>query len=443
MQQWLTRSAAEQGRAIGRGDLDPVELAQAYLEAIAAHEFGDRIYARTTPDRALAEAQAAAFRAKNGVRRGVLDGVPVSWKDLFDSAGVATEAGSLLLAGRVPEADAKVLADATLQGMVCLGKTHMTELAFSGMGLNPCTASPPNSNDPECASGGSSSGAATSVAFGLAAAGIGSDTGGSVRIPACWNDLVGLKTTSGLLSLQGVVPLCPSFDTVGPLTRTVEDAGLILAALLGEKVADLKGASLAGRHFALLKTVAMDGVRSGPAQGFDRARRALEAAGAKITEIDAPEITEAFALVPFLYGPEAYATQGELIETAPEKMFPPVLARFRGGKGIEGIETIRAWTKLNDIRARWNARIAGFDAVIHPTAPNLPPRMDRMFADEAYFTSENLLALRNTRIGNLTGGAALTLPTGETSAGITLLGGPLSEGRLLRLGAALEPLLGA
>ncbi len=197
---WLWMTAADLGRGIAAGEIDPVALTQTYLDAIAAHPLKDRIYARLTPDRALAEAQAAADRAKAGQRRGLLDGVPISWKDLFDTAGVATEAGSALLAGRVPDRDAVVLRNATAAGLVCLGKTHMSELAFSGLGYNPITATPPCVNDAEAVPGGSSSGAAASVAFGLAPAGIGSDTGGSVRIPAVWNDLVGLKTTIGRLS---------------------------------------------------------------------------------------------------------------------------------------------------------------------------------------------------------------------------------------------------
>ncbi|HSG56137.1 MAG TPA: amidase family protein, partial [Paracoccaceae bacterium] len=190
MQDWLGMSAADLGRAIGAGRIDPVDLAQAHLDAIEAHPLRDRIFARLTGERAGAEAKAAAARAKAGQRLGLLDGVPISWKDLFDTAGVATEAGSLLLKGRVPERDARVLRNATTAGLVCLGKTHMTELAFSGLGYNPSTASPPCVNDAGAVSGGSSSGAATSVAFGLAACGIGSDTGGSVRIPSAWNDLV-------------------------------------------------------------------------------------------------------------------------------------------------------------------------------------------------------------------------------------------------------------
>ena len=184
---WLWMTAAELGRGIGAGVIDPRDLTEVYLGAIAAHPEAARIYARTMPERARAEAEAAAERARAAVRRGPLDGVPVSWKDLFDTAGVATEAGSRLLEGRTPDRDAALVARGARAGLVALGKTHMTELAFSGLGINPVTATPPNINDPELAPGGSSSGAAASVAFGLAAAAIGSDTGGSVRVPSAWN----------------------------------------------------------------------------------------------------------------------------------------------------------------------------------------------------------------------------------------------------------------
>ena len=232
---WHGNSLAELGAEIGNGHLDPVDLTEAFLDAAEGHEFGERIYARLTRDRALAEAKAAQKRARSGHRLGLLDGVPISWKDLFDTAGVATEAGSKLLKNRVPTTDAEVLRNATLAGLVCLGKTHMSELAFSGLGYNPVTETTPCVNDHGAVAGGSSSGAAGSVAFGLAPAAIGSDTGGSVRVPAAWNDLVGLKTTSGRLSLKGVVPLCARFDTVGPLTHTVEDASLLMSAMFSQK----------------------------------------------------------------------------------------------------------------------------------------------------------------------------------------------------------------
>ncbi|MBK5926390.1 amidase family protein, partial [Rhodobaculum claviforme] len=156
--------AAALGRGIAAGDICPVALEEAFSDAIMAHPDGTRIYARATRERARNAAMAARLRARSGGLRGPLDGVPVSWKDLFDSAGTATEAGSRLLAGRVPTRDCPVLHAASLAGLVCLGKTHMSELAFSGLGLNPMTATPPNIHDPGAVPGGSSSGAAASVA---------------------------------------------------------------------------------------------------------------------------------------------------------------------------------------------------------------------------------------------------------------------------------------
>jgi aspartyl-tRNA(Asn)/glutamyl-tRNA(Gln) amidotransferase subunit A len=438
---WANLTASELGREIDKGRIHPVELAEAFLDMIETHPLSARIYARATPARARAEAMAAAARAKTGLRRGLLDGVPVSWKDLFDTAGVATEAGSALLRHRTPERDAAVLETATLQGLVCLGKTHMTELAFSGLGLNPVTATPPCLNDDRVVPGGSSSGAAASVAFGLAPAAIGSDTGGSVRIPAAWNDLVGLKTTAGSLPLTGVVPLCETFDTIGPLAHSVEDCAQLLAALSGTKPADLAGASLAGARLAVLETVALDDLRDRPAQGFDDAVARLARAGAEITRINAPEVAEAMGLAAILFTAEAYGIWRETIENAPEKMFPRILERFRSGAQFAAMDYVAAWRRLHALRRLWAARAAAFDAVLLPTSPILPPDANRLMTDDAYYVTENLLALRNTRIGNLMGLCALSLPTSQPSCGISLMGAAGGEARLLRLGAAAEQAL--
>lgn len=441
MQNWLEMRAADLGRGIGTGDIDPVALTETYLAAIADHEHRDRIYARVTEDRALSEAKAARVRASAGARLSLLDGVPISWKDLFDTAGVATEAGSALLSGRVPERDAEVLRNASAAGLVCLGKTHMSELAFSGLGLNPVTATSPCVNNIAAVPGGSSSGAAASVAFGLAAAGIGSDTGGSVRIPSAWNDLVGLKTTAGRVSCDGVVPLVETFDTVGPLTRSVEDAALLLAALEGGRMADLRGATLKGRRFAVLKTVAFDEIRDRPKVAFDDAIARLSTAGAEIVDLDVPEVTEAMALSLILYSPEAYGIWKDVIEAAPDKMFPRILDRFRGGAEAKASDLINARRVLQRCQhAFWQAA-SGCDAVLTPTAPNLPPDLERLMTDDAYYVTENLLTLRNTRIGNLMGGCGLSLPTGVASCGLQMLAPPLAEERLLRLGAAVEAAL--
>ena len=438
MQDWLTMTACDLGRGIGMGQIDPVELTETYLAAIDAHPHRDRIYACVTHDRARAEAQAAQERVKLGLRRSLLDGVPISWKDLFDTAGVGTEAGSALLKGRVPDSDAQVVRNATAMGTVCLGKTHMSELAFSGLGLNPVTATPPCVNDEEAVPGGSSSGAGASVAWGLAAGGIGSDTGGSVRIPSAWNDLVGLKTTAGRVSLEGVVPLCLKFDTVGPLTRSVEDAAHMLATLEGTAPADLRGASLKGRRFADLQNVAKDDLREAPAKAYDEALVRLKEAGAEIVPLEVPELNDAMGLSGVLYTTEAYGLWRDVIEANPETMYPEILERFRMGKAYTGPDYVAAWSKLTACRQAWDAATAGFDAVLAPTAPILPPNLDRLMNDHDYYVTENLLALRNTRIGNLMGLAALTLPTGTPGCGLMMLGYPGSEEALLRLGSAAE-----
>ncbi|UWR02499.1 amidase [Ruegeria conchae] len=441
MQDWLTMTACDLGRGIGMGQIDPVELTETYLAAIDAHPHRDRIYACVTHDRARAEAQAAQERVKLGLRRSLLDGVPISWKDLFDTAGVGTEAGSALLKGRVPDSDAQVVRNATAMGTVCLGKTHMSELAFSGLGLNPVTATPPCVNDEEAVPGGSSSGAGASVAWGLAAGGIGSDTGGSVRIPSAWNDLVGLKTTAGRVSLEGVVPLCLKFDTVGSLTRSVEDAAHMLATLEGTAPADLRGASLKGRRFADLQNVAKDDLREAPAKAYDEALVRLKEAGAEIVPLEVPELNDAMGLSGVLYTTEAYGLWRDLIEANPEAMYPEILERFRMGKAYTGPDYVAAWSKLTACRQTWDAATAGFDAVLAPTAPILPPNLDRLMNDHDYYVTENLLALRNTRIGNLMGLAALTLPTGTPGCGLMMLGYPGSEEALLRLGSAAEGVL--
>jgi len=435
---WREATAAELGQGIGTGTIDPVALAETFLDAAA-----DRsdIYARLTRDRALAEARAAADRARAGARLGPLDGVPLSWKDLFDTAGTETEAGSRLLAGRMPTRDAAVLRNATAAGTVCLGKTHMSELAFAGIGMNPMTATPPNRHDPNWAPGGSSSGAAASVAFGLAPAAIGSDTGGSVRVPAAWNDLVGLKTTVGRLPMDGVVPLAESFDSIGPLTRDVADAALVLAALDGQPAPDLRGATLAGCRLAMLETAALDACHPTILAAFEEATAGLDAAGARLEALSAPEVDDAMALSAILYTVEAYGTWRDTIEADPDAMFDRVRDRFRAGAGFGGPDYVRACRDLRRFRAAWAGRTARYDAVLVPTTANLPPSLDRLAEDAAFYVAENLMTLRNTRIGNLMGLCALTLPTGTPACGLTLMAPPGAEARLLRLGAAAEAAL--
>ncbi|WP_273501410.1 amidase [Paracoccus sphaerophysae] len=435
---WLKIPAVEQGRAIMAGLVSPLDLAEGYLDAIARAPLSDRIYARTTPDRARAEAVAAHDRAKAGLRRGLLDGVALSWKDNIDSAGVETEAGSLLLEGRVPDADAAVLAHATAQGTVCLGKTHMTELAFSGLGLNPPVATVPNAFDAGLVAGGSSGGAAVSVALGLAAAAIGSDTGGSIRLPAAWNGLVGFKPTTGAVDMAGVLPLCARFDVVGPLARTVEDCAELFALIRGTPAPDLCGAEPGGLRVMVLDGVPFDQAREAPVAAFEEAVARLAAAGVSVTHAAPPCVPQAMALAPTLFAPEAYGLWRDQIEAAPELMYPPILERFRGGREVSAADYVAGWTTLDRLRRDWAETVAGFDAVILPTAPILPPEIARLESDAAFFAAENLLALRNTRIGNLLGLPAITLPTARPACGLMAMGAAGQDARLLRVAAGLE-----
>jgi len=270
---------------------------------------------------------------------------------------------------------------------------------------------------------------------------LGSDTGGSVRIPSVWNDLVGLKTTHGLLSLDGVVPLCAKFDTVGPLCRSVEDASLLTAIMAGTDAPDLSGADISSMKFLAAPAAMLEDAREGPMSAYEDAIAALTADGARIDRMEQPEVAEALPLSPALFTREAYDTWGDEIEADPELMYAPIRERFLSGKNISDEAYAAAWEKLTALRATYQTRIADYDAVLAPTAPNSPPNVARLLSDEAYFATENLLTLRNTRVANLLGLCALTLPTTTPSCGLMLMAGPRQETALCRIGVKVASVL--
>ena len=441
MSDFNSLTASELGDMIGQGEIDPVELTEHFLSRIETSPIGKKIYSTVTSQLALEQAKDAKKRAISGRRLSSLDGVPISWKDLFDIKGYPCEAGSELLAGRLANQNCEVYNLAEAQGLICLGKTHMSELAFSGLGLNPVRETPPCVNYPESVPGGSSSGAATSVSFGLAAAGIGSDTGGSVRIPAAWNDLVGFKTTAGKLSLDGIVPLCSRFDTVGPLTKSVEDAARLFGIMSGREIRLPAPKAVKGLKLGILKNVAMENVVDLPKKAFESAIDKLKEAGASISEIFVSSVDEAMDLTGLLYSPEAYATWKHKIEKTPDLMFAKILERFRSGANVLASDFICAWDKLMDLRQQYHSAVKMYDAVLIPTSPIIPPELDRLMNDGDFYNSQNLLALRNTRIGNLMGGCSITLPTDIPSCGLLIMGMPSQEERLLRLAQACELVL--
>jgi aspartyl-tRNA(Asn)/glutamyl-tRNA(Gln) amidotransferase subunit A len=448
---WHEQTGVELGSGIGAGTIDPVELAEYFLERIAAEDADQRIFIRMAPERTRAEASAARARQKDGLRRGPLDGVPVSWKDLVDVAGVETTMATRALKGRVPERDALLLSRATHAGTVFLGKTNMTEFAFSGLGINTTHGTPANACDPDTPRipGGSSSGAGVAVARGLGPIAIGSDTGGSVRIPAALNGIVGLKTTIGALSTQGVLPLSPLLDTVGPLTADTADAAAMWSVLSGRPMADLKSCDLKGRLFVAVDAPLWKGVDA----GIDRACREgiakLEAAGAAVEWRDVPELSEAMEAMISMGGlvtTDAWSCWSDLIEADPDLIYPPMLPRFQSGTKQAGHDLLRLMRRLDELSASLHRKMAGCDAMIAPTVPATPPAIADLIDDLDAYTKANVMSLRNTTPGNLTKVCALTLPCGVDDhgmpAGLMLMQRANQEEALLRVGKAVEAALG-
>ena len=441
MEKILELTATEIGRGIASGKICPVDLTETYINRIKNNPKSHSIFTTVMISNALEQAYNARERAKKDTRLSLLDGVSVSWKDICDTNGITTEAGSALLKDRLPSSNAKIIDDATNAGIISIGKTHMTELAFSGLGINPVTQTPENSIEPKLAAGGSSSGSAVSVALNLASGSIGSDTGGSVRVPAAWNNLVGLKPTYGLVSLKGVVPLCPRFDTIGPIVKSVEDASNFLSVILSDKTIKIQGGGVKTLRLAVLETSLLDTLDTKIANTFERCLNSLSKSGAQVANIKSSIIRDSMGLASIVFSPEAYGTWKNVIEKNPTKMHPPVLERFRSGQKISGPEYVSAWQHLEDLRKKFLELVSSFDACIAPTTSILPPEISRSLNDHKYFSERNLLALRNTRFANLMGLPALTIPTDSNFCGFMIIGKPFQEKELLNIGKDIERII--
>lgn len=445
-------TALELGSAIGAGRADPVEIAEFFLDRIETEDPGRRCYVSLTRDRALAEAGAARRRAATGDRLSALDGVPISWKDLVDTAGHPTEGACRLFEGRVPGADAECLGRAVNAGLVCLGKTNLPDLAYSGLGVNPHTGTPVNPYSPAGSPrvpGGSSAGAAVSVAAGLAAAGIGSDTGGSVRIPAAFCGLTGLKTTWGAISLAGVLPLAPSLDTIGPLTRDVADAGALHAVLSGRPEADLAGALPSGLRLLWARGHDEAFIEPGVARRIEEAVETLRAAGAVVDEARLDSYEAVDDLTAEHGNPitlEGWAIWGAALEANPGKIYEPIYRRISSGKEASAADAEILRRRFPDLRRVWLREAAGYDAVIQATVPEVAPPIALVEDDpEAHGRHANISSL-NTRRTNFLGLCALTLPCGTSDGlpvGLMAAARPDGEGALLRAGKAIETALRA
>lgn len=440
-------SIPEINARLARGDTTREALVTQALDGIgtaaAAHVF-IRVYA----DAALAAARYADAAAAAGLVLPALAGLPISIKDLYDVAGETTLAGSTVCRGEpVAAADAPAVAHLRGAGAAILGKTNMTEFAFSGVGINPHYGTPRNPADPAVARipGGSSSGAAVSVALGLAVAGLGSDTGGSIRVPAALCGLVGFKSTQSRVPIQGAMELSRSLDTVCALTRSVSDCLTVDAVLAGAAL-PVRRRALTGMRLAVPQTVLLDNLEPAVAQAFSRTLSKLSAAGARIVEIGLVELAEIAKLnAPGGFSPvEAFARHHERLARARPSFDPRVAARIAAGEGTTAQQYIAMQDNRRDWIARVEAALDGFDALLCPTVPIVAPAIDALVqSDEAFFKANGLL-LRNPFAINYLDGCAFSIPcheAGELPVGLMCASVHGDDANLAAVALALEQAL--
>ena len=382
----MPRPALETGRLLAAGELDAEAECEAALERAAAP-----VFTQLTAERARAEARAAAARLRAGTPRGPLDGVPVAWKDLVDVAGTPTTAASALRRGLAPAAeDAPAVARLAAAGMVCVGKTNLSELAFSGLGLNPHFGTPPNPLDAARAPGGSSSGSAVAVAAGVVPCAIGTDTSGSIRVPAAFCGIAGFKPSLARVDRGGVLPLAPSLDSVGPLATTVADLIALDAALRGAE-APAAAAGIDGLRFVVAEGPPVDDLDPGVAAAFAAALDALAAAGAEVERRPVAALEETMELLAthgLLVAHEAWRTHEALLDSpGAAGLDRRVLRRLRDGRALPPAGR----TALLDARPRVQAtleRELGGALLLTPTAPHVAPPIAPLEADDDVFLAD-------------------------------------------------------
>jgi aspartyl-tRNA(Asn)/glutamyl-tRNA(Gln) amidotransferase subunit A len=438
---------AEQAAALRNGRSSSAELIEQALERISAPAGeGARVFTRVYADAARTAARASDQLRAVGLGRSVIDGLPVSIKDLFDVAGETTLAGSVALQGEPAAASHAVVVKRLLAvGAVLVGRTNMTEFAFSGLGINPHYGTPLNAWDRVTGRipGGSSSGAAVSVTDGMAVAGIGSDTGGSVRIPAALCGLAGFKPTARRVPTQGALPLSISLDSVGAIAPTVACCAQLDAILSGQDAELPKPAVLRGLRLAVPTTLALDGMDAHVAASFQGALTRLSAAGALVQEMAIP----AFARLPAInakggvIAAEAWAWHRDLLARAGEKYDPRVGSRILRGKDLSAADYLDVLQARTGWIAEVEAAMADFDALVMPTVPIVaPPVAELVASDEAYFRA-NGLVLRNPTLINFLDGCALSLPcheSGTAPVGLMVAGRAMDDRRILAIGLAIE-----
>jgi aspartyl-tRNA(Asn)/glutamyl-tRNA(Gln) amidotransferase subunit A len=406
---------------------------------------GRRAFLKVYAEDALAAADFYDRVRAGGAAPSLFAGIPVSIKDLFNVTGDVTTAGSVALKNeKAATRDAPAVARLRAAGLIPIGRTNMTEFAFSGLGINPHYGTPLNAYDRAAGRipGGSSSGAAVSITDGMAFGALGSDTGGSCRIPAALCGIVGFKPTAHRVPTAGAFPLSTSLDSIGPLAATVACCAALDAVLAGEPAVDPDPFPLAGLRLALPQTMVLENVEPEVARAFESALAMLRKAGTRIADIPLHELAELPQINAKggLAAPEAYAVHRSLIANA-EKMYDPrVLVRILRGQEQDAADYIELLNARADFIRRVAAVTAPYDALVMPTVPVTAPRLADLAADDAY-RHANFLVLRNPSIANFLDRCSISIPChrpGDAPVGLMLIGEHDADRRLLAIAAAIE-----
>jgi aspartyl-tRNA(Asn)/glutamyl-tRNA(Gln) amidotransferase subunit A len=441
-----TQTLAALADDLASGKISARQLVEDCLARIADPSGeGQRTFIHVDRAGALAAADAMDRLRKANAAPSVFAGIPIAIKDLFDIKGQVTRAGSRALEDSPPAAmDAPAVARLRAAGFVLIGRTNMTEFAYSGIGMNPHFGTPKGAwNRSEGhVPGGSSSGAAVSVVDRMAHAALGTDTGGSCRIPAAFNGIVGFKPTQRRVPLEGAVPLSFTLDSIGPLGRCVSCCAILDAVLANEAVAPVHPRPIAGMRLAVPTSIALDDLDQAVAQTFDRALETLSSHGAAIERIEMPEFLD--------IGPmnakggfsaaESFAWHRYLIVSKGDVYDPRVSVRILRGEAQSAADYIDLLSARRSLIKRVAARLAPYDALVLPTTPNTPPRIADL-ADDKAFATANIRALRNCSLINMMDGCAISLPAnreGEVPVGLMLAAQAGCDRRLFELAAGME-----
>jgi aspartyl-tRNA(Asn)/glutamyl-tRNA(Gln) amidotransferase subunit A len=445
-QESIMRAIVDLAQSLADGRTTSRALVEESLARIAdpAGE-GSRTFIKVHAEQARAAADAVDAARRVGLPLGRYAGIPIALKDLFDIAGEPTPAGSKVLVDAPPaRQNATVVQRMLNAGFITMGRVNMTEFAFSGLGINPHYGTPTSPWDRDAARipGGSSSGTAVAVADGMAAAGLGTDTGGSCRIPAAFCGIVGYKPTARRVPITGVLPLAPSLDSVGPLAPTVACCAAIDAILADEPLIPPVPTPLRGLRIAVPENIVLDGMDETVAAAFEHALSVLSIAGATIRRLRFPAF-DTIGVVNAKGGyaaSEAYSWHRTLLASKGSGYDPRIRVRIKRGEGMSAADYLDLAPARARIIAAFDASTRDFDCVAMPTVPIVAPRIIDL-DDEHEYNRINMLVLRNTALGNFLDRCAISIPChrpGDAPVGLMLMGETMGDLRLFRIATAIE-----